>query len=170
MAHRKTPRRPLDPPPPTGHGKHRATYNATAAGNYTLEVIDVVHGEHAVGSPFEVVVEPARPFAPSTVVWWDRQVGTRGRDDSSRPVPSRPSAWEALSAGLSAATYLLLDPEICRRRPGPPSSRRRSGSSLEACLPPSVDGDYTRADYGGGPALDLSTALLHPSIPSIDTA
>lgn len=58
----------------TGGGKYQATYNATKTGNYSLEIIDASDGEHAVGSPFEVVVEAAQAFAPATLVWWDRQV------------------------------------------------------------------------------------------------
>lgn len=57
-----------------GAGRYRATYNATKSGKYLLEVVDVSEGEHAVGSPFEVFVEPSQAFAPATLVWWDRQV------------------------------------------------------------------------------------------------
>lgn len=55
-------------------GKYKATYNATKAGNYSLEVKDASDGEHAVGSPFQVLVEPSQAFAPATLVWWERQV------------------------------------------------------------------------------------------------
>lgn len=57
-----------------GDGKFRATYNATKSGNYSLSIVDASDGEHVVGSPFDVIVEPAQPFAPATLVWWDRQV------------------------------------------------------------------------------------------------
>lgn len=48
----------------------------TVAGNYSLEIVDAVDGEYAMGSPFEVLVEPAQAFAPSTVATWDRQVSS----------------------------------------------------------------------------------------------
>ncbi|CAM9996213.1 unnamed protein product, partial [Ectocarpus sp. 12 AP-2014] len=57
-----------------GDGKYEAVYNATKTGNYSLEVVDTSDGEHAVGSPFQVVVEPNQAFAPATLVWWQRQV------------------------------------------------------------------------------------------------
>ncbi|CAM9146088.1 unnamed protein product, partial [Ectocarpus sp. 8 AP-2014] len=57
-----------------GDGKYEAVYNATKTGNYSLEVVDASDGEHAVGSPFQVVVEPNQAFAPATLVWWERQV------------------------------------------------------------------------------------------------
>lgn len=57
-----------------GGGRYKATYNATKAGNYSLEVKDADDGEHAVGSPFTLLVEPNQAFAPATLVWWDRQV------------------------------------------------------------------------------------------------
>ena len=77
---------------------YRAVYNATKMGNYSLEVIDVSDGEHAVGSPFEVLVEAAQAHAPATLVWWDRQVRFVG---SPRTVKAAPGA-EPLptSAGL----------------------------------------------------------------------
>lgn len=50
-------------------------YNATRAGYYSLEVKDASDGGHAIGSPFEVLVEPNKAFAPATLVWWDKQVG-----------------------------------------------------------------------------------------------
>lgn len=61
-------------PSRAGNGRHKAVYNATKTGNYSLEVVDVADGEHAVGSPFHVVIEPNQAFAPATLVWWDRQV------------------------------------------------------------------------------------------------
>lgn len=70
----------LNPLPPLwkkrypGQGKYRATYNATKTGNYSLEIVDISDGYHAVGSPFDVLIEAAQAFGPATVVWWDRQV------------------------------------------------------------------------------------------------
>lgn len=57
-----------------GFGRYRAIYNVTVAGNYSLEIMDALDGEHAVGSPYDVLVEPAQAFAPATIVWWDKQV------------------------------------------------------------------------------------------------
>ena len=61
-------------PAVAGDGRYRATYNATKAGNYSLEVVYASDGEHAVGSPFDVFVEPSQAFAPQTLVWLNRQV------------------------------------------------------------------------------------------------
>ncbi|CAM9570598.1 unnamed protein product, partial [Ectocarpus fasciculatus] len=57
-----------------GDGRYEAVYNATKTGNYSLEVVDASDGEHAVGSPFQVLVEPNQAFAPATLVWWEKQV------------------------------------------------------------------------------------------------
>lgn len=83
----------------TGEGAYRAVYNATKAGNYSLDVIDVSDGGHAVGSPFEVLVEAAQAYAPATLVWWDRQV----RDVEN------PSIVKA-----TPASALLSSPAVCR--------------------------------------------------------
>lgn len=69
---------------------YRAVYNATKTGNYSLEVIDVSDGEHAVGSPFEVLVEAAQAHAPATLVWWDRQVRDVEVRVSLKPLYRRP--------------------------------------------------------------------------------
>eukprot|EP00752_Nemacystus_decipiens_P001537 g1506.t1 len=57
-----------------GGGQYEAVYNATKAGFYSLEVVDASDGGHAIGSPFQVLVEPNKAFAPATLVWWDKQV------------------------------------------------------------------------------------------------
>lgn len=61
--------------PRAGDGQYEAAYNATKAGFYSLEVKDASDGGQAVGSPFQVLVEPNKAFAPATLVWWDKQVG-----------------------------------------------------------------------------------------------
>lgn len=58
-----------------GDGEYEAVYNATKVGYYSLKVEDASDGAQAVGSPFQVLVEPNKAFAPATLVWWDKQVG-----------------------------------------------------------------------------------------------
>lgn len=69
-----------------GDGKYEVVYNATKTGNYSLEVVDASDGEHAVGSPFQVLVEPNQAFAPATLVWWEKQVGTGRETGATRNV------------------------------------------------------------------------------------